>query len=164
MPIPARRGSRPPAVVHRPPEPRGLRRQTTDDGHPTSIDQFIPGLYRPSAIVFDRRQPTPDTWNLERPACFEIVPTAARSGASRQICTARDRAISRHRACARVAAMTHSRASTGRLCAALDFHPAQSPERSPLHDVRQHAPGQANPTGCEIIASGRAAHCPRQRG
>jgi hypothetical protein len=101
MPIPARRGSRPPAVVHRPPEPRGLRRQTTDDGHPTSIDQFIPGLYRPSAIVFDRRQPTPDTWNLERPACFEIVPTAARSGASRQICTARDCAIPRHRACAR---------------------------------------------------------------
>jgi hypothetical protein len=101
MPIPARRGSRPPAVAHRPPEPRGLRRQTTDDGHPTSIDQFIPGLYRRSAIVSERRRPTPDTWNLERPACFEIVPTAARSGASRQICTARDRAISRHRACAR---------------------------------------------------------------
>jgi hypothetical protein len=101
MPIPARRGSRPPAVAHRPPEPRGLRRQTTDNGHPTSIDQFIPGLYRRSAIVSDRRQSTPDTWNLERPACFEIVPTAARSGASRQICTARDRAISPHRACAR---------------------------------------------------------------
>ena len=111
----------------------------TDDGPPTSIDQFIPGLYRSSATVSDCRRPTPDTWNLERPACFEIVPTAARSGASRQICTARDHAILRHRACARVAAMTHSRASTGRLCAALDFHPGQSPERSPLHDVRQHA-------------------------
>jgi hypothetical protein len=101
MPIPARRGSRTALIAHRPPEPRGLRRQTTDDGHPTSIDQFIPGLYRRPAIVSDRRQPTPDTWNLERPACFEIVPTAARSGASRQICTARDHVISRHRACAR---------------------------------------------------------------
>jgi hypothetical protein len=54
------------------------------------------------------------------------------------------------RACARTA-MTRSRASTGRLCAVLDFHPGQSPERSPLHDVRQHAPGQANPTGCENV-------------
>ena len=121
----------------------------TDNGPPASIDQFIPGLCRTSATVSGCRRPTPDTWNLERPACFEIVPTAARSGAGRQICTARDHAISRHRACARVTAMTHSRASTGRLCAALDFHPGQSPERSPLHDVRQHAPGQANPTGRE---------------
>jgi hypothetical protein len=54
------------------------------------------------------------------------------------------------RACARTA-MTRSRASTGRLCAVLDFHPGQSPERSPLHDVRQHAPSQANPAGCENV-------------
>jgi hypothetical protein len=73
----------------------------TDDGPPTSIDQFIPGLYRTPATVSGCRRPTPDTWNLERPACFEIVPTAARSGAIRQICTARDHAILRRRAYAR---------------------------------------------------------------
>jgi hypothetical protein len=47
--------------------------------------------------------------------------------------------------------MTHSRASTGRLCAALDFHPAQSPERSPLHDVRQHAPGRTRPGAKSLL-------------
>src|SRR6516165_9341183 len=54
----------------------------TDNGPPASIDQFIPGLCRTSATVSGCRRPTPDTWNLERPACFEIVPTAARSGAA----------------------------------------------------------------------------------
>src|SRR6266576_2219765 len=54
----------------------------TDNGPPTNIDQFIPGLCRTSATVSGCRRPTPDTWNLERPACFEIVPTAARSGAA----------------------------------------------------------------------------------
>ena len=54
----------------------------TDNGPPASIDQFIPGLCRASAIVSGCRRPTPNTWNLERPACFEIVPTAARSGAA----------------------------------------------------------------------------------
>src|SRR5271169_5959457 len=82
MPIPARRGSRTPAIAHQPPEPCQLRSLMTDDGPPTSIDQFIPGLYRLSTTVSGCRRPTPDTWNLERPACFEIVPTAARSGAA----------------------------------------------------------------------------------
>src|SRR5271163_2149207 len=114
----------------------------TDDGPPTRIDQFIPGLYRLSATVCGCQRPTPDAWTLERPACFEIVPTAARSGASRQICTARDHAIFRWHPHARV---------QGDCAPSLDFHPRRSPERSPLHDVRQHAPGQANPAGCEKI-------------
>jgi hypothetical protein len=121
----------------------------------TSFQVYIGG----PQFVSDCRRPTPDTWNLERPACFEIVPTAARSGAGRQICTARDHVILQCRACARqgttsclrTKSMTRSRASTGRLCAVLDFHPGQSPERSPLHDVRQHAPRRANPAGCENV-------------
>ncbi len=41
--------------------------------------QAYAGPPQPFPVADD---PTPDTWNLERPACFEIVPTAARSGAA----------------------------------------------------------------------------------
>ena len=44
----------------------------------SSFQAYV-GHPRPFPVADD---PTPDTWNLERPACFEIVPTAARSGAA----------------------------------------------------------------------------------
>ena len=151
MPIPARRGSRTPAIAHQPPEPCQLRSLMTDDGPPTSIDQFIPGLYRLSATVFGCRRPTPDTWNLERPACFEIVPTAARSGASRQICTARDHAIFRWH--------THARVQ-GNCAPSWIF--IQGRARSDLLFTMSDNthPAKRTRQGAKRFASGRAARCP----
>ena len=62
--------------------------------------------------------------SLERPACFEIVPMATRSGVSRQIL--HEPAASPSRIPFRRFATTRSRARTGRMCTDPDFHPGRA--------------------------------------